>query len=116
MVIGLQEKLKKIGDISLNNENEILTELLEYKKYGGESIVDATNISLNRNPLGLKYLSEKTGLNIIMGSGYYLDPTHPKDMNNRTINEIKNEMGYSGNMIRDKIIMGMKLGMEMEIK
>lgn len=87
-----QEKLNEIGDISLNNENEILPELLEYKNYGGKSIVDATNISLNRNPLGLKTLSEKTGLNIIMGAGYYLDPTHPKDMSNRTINEIKNEM------------------------
>jgi phosphotriesterase-related protein len=43
-----------------------------YKKAGGNTIVDLTcTPSLGRDPLGLTRISRATGVNIILGSGYY---------------------------------------------
>lgn len=44
------------------------------REYGIETIVDATTNECGRNPLFLKKLSEKTGMNIICSTGYYLQP------------------------------------------
>ncbi len=65
-------------NLSLDNPELAVTELNEFIKNGGNTIVDPTNIGIGRSPKELKDISNKTGLNIIMGSGFYLEPTHPK--------------------------------------
>jgi len=62
----------------------VAKELEYFKARGGRSVVDATSVGIKRNPLGLARIAKTTGLNIIMGAGYYLAPTHPKDMSERT--------------------------------
>ncbi|MDA3790890.1 MAG: hypothetical protein PF503_20640 [Desulfobacula sp.] len=64
--------LQNINNLLLDNETEVISELLLYKKAGGNALVDATNVDLNRDPLALKRISNATGLHIIMGSGYYV--------------------------------------------
>jgi phosphotriesterase-related protein len=58
-------------DMQLADEKQCINELLPFKYAGGRTIVDATNVDLGRDPLALKRISLATGLNIIMGSGYY---------------------------------------------
>ena len=48
-------------------------ELDHYRNSGGNTIVDVTNIGLGRDPKKLKEISSKTGVNIIMGSGFYVE-------------------------------------------
>src|SRR5437870_1378985 len=40
-------------DRSLNDEDEIIEEVVLYKRAGGRTIVDATSIGLGRDPAGL---------------------------------------------------------------
>jgi phosphotriesterase-related protein len=47
-------------------------EALMSKKSGGNTIVDVTSVGLRRDPAALLKISEMTGLNIIMGSGFYI--------------------------------------------
>jgi len=58
-------------DMQLTDETQAIEELLPFKQAGGGTIVDATNLDLGRDPVALKRISLATGLNIIMGSGYY---------------------------------------------
>ncbi len=63
-----------------NLDNQILMdvdtaikEAMLFKLEGGRSIVDQTNRGLGRDPLALARISRATGLNIVMGCGYYAD-------------------------------------------
>lgn len=52
-------------------------EILRFKKAGGVTMVDATMPGIGRDPATLKRISEETGINVIMGTGFYVDSTHP---------------------------------------
>jgi phosphotriesterase-related protein len=56
----------------LTDENLATKEAALFKQHGGNSIVDMTNVGLGRNPKALVRIARATGLNIVMGSGYYL--------------------------------------------
>jgi hypothetical protein len=82
-----------------NNNNYILVderaaveEALEFRRFGGQTIVDVTSIGLKRDPLALRRVSEATGLNIIMGSGWYQKVFHPRDMDRRTVEDMADEI------------------------
>ena len=64
-----------LGDVETAIEEASL-----YKRAGGGTIVDATTIGIGRDPLGLARIARATGLNVIMGAGYYVDAVHPEGM------------------------------------
>lgn len=94
-------------------------ELLEFKKAGGDTVVDATSLGLGRDPEALLRLSRATGLNVIAGSGYYTYDTHPRDMEARSVEQIAEEIvrditvGMQGTGIRAGVIG--ELGTSVEI-
>ncbi len=53
------------------DEELAIRELREFTAAGGKALVDMTNDDLKRNPQALVRIAKATGLNIIMGSGYY---------------------------------------------
>lgn len=59
---------------------------------GGATVIDVTPIGVGRNPLGLAAVSSATGLNIVMGCGYYVQATHPPGLDSRTEDDITNEI------------------------
>ena len=52
-----------------------------YRQLGGGTIVDATTIGIGRDPISIARIARATGLNVIMGAGYYVDAVHPDGMN-----------------------------------
>ena len=60
------------------HENDLL-----FKVQGGMTIVDATTIGIGRDPRALARIARATGLNVIMGAGYYVGVTHPDGMGAR---------------------------------
>lgn len=69
--------MSNIDNLQLLDEQVAISEGLRYKYAGGNSVVDMTNIGLGRDPLALARISRATGLNLIMGSGYYSYQTWP---------------------------------------
>ena len=61
-----------LDDLQLVDEQLAEREALRYKYSSGDSIVDMTSVGMGRNPLALARISRSTGLNIIMGAGYYI--------------------------------------------
>jgi len=65
--------LSNIDCLQMPDETVLAKELLEFKQAGGNTIVDVSTRPLGgTNPLGLQRLAQATGLNIIMGTGYYM--------------------------------------------
>src|ERR1700730_10390908 len=78
---------------SSNLDNlQLRDEALLFKHAGGQTFVDPTNRGLARDPLALARVARATGLNIIMGSGYYVDAAHPPGMDRRTADDIAREL------------------------
>ena len=63
-------------NLVIDDESVQLNELAYFKKAGGNSVVDATTIGINRMPQKLLKTAEATGLNVICGTGFYVGATH----------------------------------------
>lgn len=79
-------------NLVLNDPQTAELELLEFKKAGGDSLVDATCADIGRDPITLYKISRSTGLHIIAGCGYYTFDTHPKEMSEKTVEQIREEI------------------------
>jgi phosphotriesterase-related protein len=74
--------------INLIDEQVAVQEAGEWRLEGGGTIVDATSMGIARDPLALARISRATGLNVVMGAGYYVPASHPADMDSITEDEI----------------------------
>ena len=61
------------GNIQLDCEEDIIDELRQYRKNGGGTICDLTVRGIRNKPNQLKVVSEATGVNIVCGTGFYVD-------------------------------------------
>lgn len=64
-------------NLSLDDENLAIDELNAFKNAGGSTVIDPTCLGIGRNPAALVKISQSTNLHIVMGSGYYLQSSHP---------------------------------------
>ncbi len=76
----------------LFDEHVAIEEAIEFRHAGGSSLVDTTPVGIGRDPLALARISRATGLNIVMGSSYYVTYAHPPDMDSRTEEGIAREI------------------------
>lgn len=60
----------------LTELDAVLEDLLDARDLGVATVVDATPVDLGRSPTRLRELSQRTGLHIVMGTGYYLAASH----------------------------------------
>ena len=91
--LHLARRRKYIKDnYILGDEATAIAEAMEFKKNGGSTIVDVTSIGLGRDPLALRRVSNATGLNIVMGAGWYQKAYHPEDMDQRTAEDLADEI------------------------
>lgn len=81
-----------LENMKLMDEQVAIKEAQLYKLAGGRTIVELSNIGLGRNPQGLSRISRATGLNIVMGSGYFTAITHHPDLATRVEEEITAEI------------------------
>ena len=72
----------------LDDEDLAVREVAEYRRHGGDSIVEMTSIGSKRDPEALRRVSEKTGVHIVMGTAYYQRVYHPDDMDSRTVEQL----------------------------
>lgn len=81
-----------LDNLQLLDERVARDEALLFKHAGGRTLVDPTNRGLARDPLALARVARATGLNVIMGSGYYVAAAHPPDMDRRTADDVTREI------------------------
>ena len=69
-----------LHNCALDDEPLAIAELMAFRHAGGRTVVDPTCRGIGRNPEALVRISEATGLNIVMGAGYYLESSHPPEV------------------------------------
>ncbi len=74
------------------NVDLIVEELQPFTEAGGQTIVEVTPSHLSRAPDILRDISKRSGVHVVMGGGYYLAPTHPKDVARRSTDSITQEL------------------------
>jgi len=87
-----------------------IEELMYFKRMGGRSLVEMSNIGLGRDVLGMRAISEETGMHVVAGCGYYIEGAIPIEyrnltddqLANRVVSEIRDGIGDTG--IRPGII------------
>ena len=109
--IAVIKRLPKPGPHDeLTDFNESLDAILDFKNEGGGTIVDVTNFGLTRDPLALRLVSRASGLNVVMGAGWYMLPFHPLDMDQLTVQQLTDiivrdvTVGAQGTNIRSGVI------------
>jgi phosphotriesterase-related protein len=104
--IGLAERpldVSMLGELRMNpflnrdncgllDAEVAIEELTRFSELGGRTVVDPTNVGIGRDPLALQRISRRTGLNIVMGAGFYLQPSHPERVARMSIDEIAAEI------------------------
>jgi predicted metal-dependent phosphotriesterase family hydrolase len=78
----------------LVDESVLDHEVAEFMKRGGKCVVDTTPACLGRNPEGLRALSQRTGLAIVMATGWYTDSLLPPDdhLERRTVASLAEQL------------------------
>ena len=87
---------RKYGYAHLDNSHrldvdEAADEAAEFAGKGGRTVVDVTPIGLGRDPAALVAIARRTGLNVLMGAGYYVAERHPPELAGRTVEDLTAE-------------------------
>ena len=88
----IYHKYTNLDDMICMDEREAIEEVTHFKHAGGTTVVEMSNIGLGRSPKSLARISRATGLNIIMGSGYYIDSSLPAGMDAKSEDQITDEI------------------------
>ena len=76
------------------DDDIVLEELRDYRRRGGGTLVDLTLPGVGRDPARLRRLASATGLNIVMGTGWYREPYYPAEagIDRRSVDDLAAEM------------------------
>ena len=69
--------LRNLYEAILDDEQIAIEEARLFKAAGGGTICDPTNIGLKRDPAALARISAASGVNIVMGAGWYREVVYP---------------------------------------
>lgn len=81
-----------LDNCALDDEPLAVAELLAFRQAGGATVVDPTCRGIGRNPAALQRIAAATGLQIVMGSGYYLERSHPPEVAGMTARDIADQI------------------------
>lgn len=79
-------------NLLLTDEETQTREIACFKAAGGSTVVDASLPGIGRDPKALQRIAEKTGLNIIMGAGFYVGATHPEALSSMSDRQVADLM------------------------
>lgn len=83
---------------ALDDEALAVKELMLFVGEGGATVVDPTCKGIGRDPQALTRIARETGLNIVMGAGYYLHSSHPDYLSTMTERDITDELIVEANL------------------
>ena len=94
----------------LDDFDALRGELAHFLADGGRTIVDVTTRGIGPDPVGMRRISEATGVQVVAGTGYYMATVRPPDFRDRSVEDIAAELardiqvGFEGTDIRAGII------------
>ncbi len=99
-----------LHNCALDEEDVAIAELGQAAAAGCRTVVDPTCRGIGRDPAALVRIAGATGLNIVMGAGYYLQSSHPPDLARMSAGDVADEIvreaheGVGGSGVRIGLI------------
>ena len=99
-----------LDNLRLDEEDVAVEELFHFRAAGGTTMVDATPVSIGRDPEALNRVGIKSGVKLVTGCGFYTGDTHPAYLKEQSVNEIAEIMlrdiqeGIDGTRFRAGVI------------
>ena len=81
-----------LDNCALDDHQLAAAELMPFVAAGGKTVVDPTCRGIGRDPGKLRAIAAATSLNIVMGSGYYLETSHPPALKAMSVDAIADEI------------------------
>jgi phosphotriesterase-related protein len=72
----------------LSSFDEATDELQRYRQFGGSSLVDVTLPGIGRDVKALRRISEKTGINVVCATGWYVESSQPAEIKQKPLSEL----------------------------
>ncbi len=79
-------------NIALDDVDLCIDEVKSFTALGGKTIVDPTCRGIGRDPVKLRRISRETGVQIVMGAGYYLASSMPEEVAGLSIDDIADQI------------------------
>jgi len=91
---GRQWEWRSYDQYRLDDVSEVTTEVQRFRNEGGQTLVDVTPMSpaVGRDPKTVRRIAHETGINVIAGTGHYVEATHPASVDDKTATEIADEI------------------------
>lgn len=83
-----QDPFSNLDNCRLDDWELSLAEIERFTSLGGQSIIETTSMNGGRDLAGLQRLSISSGVNIIAGTGYYLEPSMPPEFTRLTPHDV----------------------------
>ena len=99
-----------LDNCCLDDERLAAAELGPVSALGGRTVVDPTCSGIGRDPRALARISKSSGLNVVMGGGFYLQASHPERVAGMAARDIADEIvrealeGVDGSGVRIGLI------------
>jgi phosphotriesterase-related protein len=84
--------MSNLDNLVLDSESEAIAELTFYAQARGGSIIDCTLPGIGRRPDAMARIARATGVNVVMGSGFYVQQTHPARVAEMSEDDITREI------------------------
>ena len=81
-----------LDNCRLLDERTATEEVSRFRHAGGRTVVDPTCRGIGRDPKALQRISRATGLHVVMGAGYYLEPSHPGHVRAMSVEDVAQEI------------------------
>ena len=88
----MKTRLMNVEVLSVNDRDTAVHEVAGFALAGGRTVVDATSIGIGRNPQALRAVSEATGVNVVMGSGWYVVESMNAGFAERSVESLAEEI------------------------
>lgn len=75
-----QDPFGNRANLALDDVDVACDELGRFAALGGRTVVETTGWGIGRDLAGLKQISERTGVHVVAGTGFYLEASHPVDL------------------------------------
>ena len=79
-------------NLVLDNPAVVVEELRPFTAAGGRTLVDLTTRGLDPRPEVVARIARESGLHVVLGAGYYIDESHPPEMDTLTEDCIAQEI------------------------
>ncbi|MDA8332845.1 MAG: phosphotriesterase-related protein [Candidatus Dormibacteraeota bacterium] len=97
-------------NLRLDDFEEALSDLQAFRLAGGRSLIDLSSRTIGPFPAGLRALAERSGVQVVAGTGFYVKAAHPPWLSDAAQERIEEEMlrdlldGFDGTGVRAGVI------------